>query len=111
MNYLETKNNIFHTSIDALDWEHTNGFSFCKCLFQVNLFILDIHMKIARCYHGEQKNAAFYVKLRPCDFVVGFDSDLIYPQGLSCTLPADKQEELVRAITGLEHAVIAQPGR
>ena len=34
----------------------------------------------------------------------GLDSDLIYPGGLSCTLPAEKQEELIKQITGLENA-------
>lgn len=34
----------------------------------------------------------------------GLDSPLIYPAGLSCTLPADKQEELIKSIVGLENA-------
>ena len=34
----------------------------------------------------------------------GLDSPLIYPQGLSCTLPADKQQELINCIPGLEEA-------
>ncbi|XP_031618022.1 protein MTO1 homolog, mitochondrial [Contarinia nasturtii] len=40
----------------------------------------------------------------------GFDSDLIYPQGLSCTLPEDLQHKLVRSLPGLENAVMARPG-
>ncbi|XP_043282892.1 protein MTO1 homolog, mitochondrial isoform X2 [Venturia canescens] len=40
----------------------------------------------------------------------GFHSDLIYPSGLSCTLPEDKQIELVRCIPGLEEAEIMRPG-
>ncbi|KAL9917255.1 protein MTO1 homolog, mitochondrial [Glossina fuscipes fuscipes] len=40
----------------------------------------------------------------------GFESDLIYPQGLSCTLPYELQEELVHSIPGLEKAQIKQPG-
>jgi tRNA uridine 5-carboxymethylaminomethyl modification enzyme len=40
----------------------------------------------------------------------GFDSDLTYPQGLSCTLPADLQVELVRSLIGLENAEIVRPG-
>lgn len=40
----------------------------------------------------------------------GFDSDLIYPQGLSCTLPYEQQVELVNSIYGLEEAKIIQPG-
>ncbi|TDG50582.1 hypothetical protein AWZ03_002886 [Drosophila navojoa] len=40
----------------------------------------------------------------------GFDSPLIYPQGISCTLPHPQQIELVRAIKGLEKAEVVQPG-
>ncbi|XP_037806048.1 protein MTO1 homolog, mitochondrial [Lucilia sericata] len=40
----------------------------------------------------------------------GFDSDLIYPQGLSCTLPYEQQVELVNSIYGLEEAKVVQPG-
>lgn len=40
----------------------------------------------------------------------GFDSDLIYPNGLSCTLPEELQWKLVRSIPGLEKAVLARPG-
>lgn len=34
----------------------------------------------------------------------GLDSPLIYPSGLSCTLPEEKQVELVKCISGLENA-------
>ncbi|XP_036623519.1 protein MTO1 homolog, mitochondrial [Trichosurus vulpecula] len=40
----------------------------------------------------------------------GMDSDLIYPQGLSMTLPPDVQEQLITSIRGLEKARIIQPG-
>uniref|UniRef100_A0A1A9WNB1 tRNA uridine 5-carboxymethylaminomethyl modification enzyme C-terminal subdomain domain-containing protein n=1 Tax=Glossina brevipalpis TaxID=37001 RepID=A0A1A9WNB1_9MUSC len=40
----------------------------------------------------------------------GFESDVIYPQGLSCTLPYEQQEELVHSIPGLQKAQIKQPG-
>uniref|UniRef100_A0A336LZH0 CSON008936 protein n=1 Tax=Culicoides sonorensis TaxID=179676 RepID=A0A336LZH0_CULSO len=40
----------------------------------------------------------------------GFHSDLIYPNGLSCTLPADWQQMLIRCLPGLENAVMARPG-
>lgn len=36
----------------------------------------------------------------------GLDSQLIYPAGLSCTLPVDKQEDLIHSISGLENAKI-----
>lgn len=35
---------------------------------------------------------------------------LIYPNGISTSLPADVQEEMIHTIPGLEHAIIAQPG-
>lgn len=40
----------------------------------------------------------------------GFDSDLIYPNGLSCTLPEELQWKLVRSLPGLENAKIVRPG-
>lgn len=40
----------------------------------------------------------------------GFDSDLIYPNGLSCTLPEELQVDLVRTIPGLENADVVRPG-
>lgn len=38
----------------------------------------------------------------------GLDSPLIYPSGLSCTLPAEKQQELINCIPGLENAKIRE---
>ncbi|XP_053683379.1 protein MTO1 homolog, mitochondrial [Sabethes cyaneus] len=40
----------------------------------------------------------------------GFDSDLIYPNGLSCTLPEEEQVKLVRSLRGLEQAEVVRPG-
>jgi tRNA uridine 5-carboxymethylaminomethyl modification enzyme len=40
----------------------------------------------------------------------GFNSDLVYPNGISTSMPQQIQEYMVRSIKGLEHAVIAQPG-
>ncbi|KAH8402360.1 hypothetical protein KR009_011584 [Drosophila setifemur] len=40
----------------------------------------------------------------------GLDSNLVYPQGISCTLPQEQQVELVHAIKGLEKAELVQPG-
>ncbi|KAK4223701.1 glucose inhibited division protein A-domain-containing protein [Podospora fimiseda] len=40
----------------------------------------------------------------------GFDNDVIYPNGLSMTIPADAQEQLLRTIYGLEDVVMLQPG-
>lgn len=40
----------------------------------------------------------------------GLESDLVYPNGISTSLPADIQEEFIHTIPGLENAVIVQPG-
>ena len=40
----------------------------------------------------------------------GLTSDLVYPNGLSTSLPEDVQSEYLRTIRGLEHARIMQPG-
>lgn len=40
----------------------------------------------------------------------GFDSDLVYPNGLSCTLPEECQVQLVHTIPGLERAEVVRPG-
>lgn len=40
----------------------------------------------------------------------GFDSDVIYPNGISMTIPAEAQEELLRTIRGLENVTMLQPG-
>ena len=39
----------------------------------------------------------------------GLESDLIYPNGISSSLPEDVQEMFVRSIKGLERAIITQP--
>lgn len=40
----------------------------------------------------------------------GFDTDIIYPNGLSCTLPEELQWKLVQSIPGLENAKLVRPG-
>ena len=40
----------------------------------------------------------------------GFHSDLVYPNGISTSLPRDVQLAMVRSISGLEQARIVQPG-
>ncbi|KAK2149465.1 hypothetical protein LSH36_451g02016 [Paralvinella palmiformis] len=45
-----------------------------------------------------------------CRLLPGLTTDVVYPQGLSCTLPANLQTELVHCIPGLEKAEIVQPG-
>ncbi|KAG6223570.1 hypothetical protein E4U25_000221 [Claviceps purpurea] len=40
----------------------------------------------------------------------GFDSPVIYPNGLSMTIPAEAQEQALRTIKGLEQVEMLQPG-
>lgn len=40
----------------------------------------------------------------------GLESDVVYPNGLSCTLPEEKQVEMVHKIKGLENATVLRPG-
>ena len=40
----------------------------------------------------------------------GLQSPLVYPNGISTSLPADVQQRFVRSIRGFENAVITQPG-
>lgn len=40
----------------------------------------------------------------------GFDTDVIYPNGISMTVPADVQEAMLHTIKGLEHVKMLQPG-
>lgn len=40
----------------------------------------------------------------------GFDNSVIYPNGLSMTIPADAQEQVLRTVRGLEQVKMLQPG-
>ncbi|GFP60422.1 mitochondrial translation optimization protein 1 [Trichoderma asperellum] len=40
----------------------------------------------------------------------GFDNPIIYPNGLSMTIPAEAQEQVLRSIRGLEEVKMLQPG-
>ena len=40
----------------------------------------------------------------------GLDTDLVYPNGISTSLPEEVQDAYIRSIAGLEKAEIAQPG-
>ncbi|KAK6968263.1 protein MTO1 mitochondrial [Biomphalaria glabrata] len=40
----------------------------------------------------------------------GLDSDVIYPQGMSCTMPEEFQVALMRSIPGLENCKLVRAG-
>jgi tRNA uridine 5-carboxymethylaminomethyl modification enzyme len=40
----------------------------------------------------------------------GLNSDLVYPNGISTSLPEEVQEQMVKSISGLEEAIIVRPG-
>jgi len=40
----------------------------------------------------------------------GLDTDIVYPNGISTSMPANVQERFVRSIVGFESSVITQPG-
>ncbi|KAJ4338733.1 Mitochondrial Translation Optimization [Ascochyta clinopodiicola] len=40
----------------------------------------------------------------------GFDNDIIYPNGISCTVPPDVQQAFLRTVRGLEDVTMLQPG-
>lgn len=40
----------------------------------------------------------------------GFDNDIIYPNGISMTVPADAQAAMLRTVRGLENVTMLQPG-
>ncbi|KAF3935711.1 hypothetical protein ABW19_dt0208299 [Dactylella cylindrospora] len=40
----------------------------------------------------------------------GYDDHIVYPNGISMTVPADVQEELLKTIPGLENATMTQAG-
>lgn len=61
-----------------------------------------LEAKIVRFSHKERH----IVWLEP----EGFDTDVVYPNGLSMTVPAEAQEQLLRTIAGLENVTMLQPG-
>ncbi|CAN3376927.1 hypothetical protein DIURU_001702 [Diutina rugosa] len=40
----------------------------------------------------------------------GLDTHLVYPNGISCTMPEDIQEQVVRLMPGCENVIMVQPG-
>ncbi|KAJ3840781.1 mitochondrial translation optimization protein [Lentinula raphanica] len=60
-----------------------------------------LESKILRFGHRESHN----VWLEP----EGYDSDIIYPNGISCSLPEEVQEPMMRTIPGLENVRMVRP--
>jgi tRNA uridine 5-carboxymethylaminomethyl modification enzyme len=64
------------------------------------------------CPSVEDKVVRFAAKASHQIFVEpeGLDTHIVYPNGISTSLPADVQLEFVRSIAGLERAEITRPG-
>ena len=64
------------------------------------------------CPSVEDKVVRFATKASHQIFVEpeGLDTHIVYPNGISTSLPADVQLEFVRTITGFEHAEMTRPG-
>lgn len=63
------------------------------------------------CPSIETKVLKFENKIHPVWLEIETrEHELIYPNGLSCTLPAEIQEKIVRAVKGLENARMVRPG-
>ncbi|KAJ3999415.1 glucose inhibited division protein A-domain-containing protein [Lentinula boryana] len=60
-----------------------------------------LESKILRFGHRESHN----IWLEP----EGYDSDVIYPNGISCSLPEEVQEPMMRTIPGLENVKMVRP--
>ena len=64
------------------------------------------------CPSIEDKLVRFADKARHQIFLEpeGLDDPTVYPNGISNSLPADVQEQMVHSIPGMENAVVLQPG-
>ena len=64
------------------------------------------------CPSIEDKIVRFHDKERHQIFLEpeGLDTDSIYPNGISTSLPADVQQGMLRLIPGLKHAIMLEPG-
>lgn len=91
---------IVHAEIQGDDYEMTKytGPRYCPSL----------EVKVLRFAH----KASHPVWLEPEGFTTTpqRDGHVLYPNGLSCSLPPAAQERLVRTIPGLERAVLLRPG-
>ncbi|XP_048209646.1 protein MTO1 homolog, mitochondrial [Perognathus longimembris pacificus] len=94
---------LTHTnpSVDAIILENLHLNSHVKETTRGPRYCPSIESKVLRF-----PNRVHQVWLEP----EGMDSDLIYPQGLSVTLPAELQEKMITSIRGLEKAKMIHPG-
>ncbi|PPR05019.1 hypothetical protein CVT24_010212, partial [Panaeolus cyanescens] len=60
-----------------------------------------LEAKILRFGHKDHHN----VWLEP----EGYDTDIIYPNGISCSIPEEVQEDMLRTIPGLENVKMVRP--
>ena len=108
-------NNIIHTPQVSCFITHTNKTThqiISKNLEKSPMYSGAIKSMGARyCPSIEDKVVRFPNKNNHQIFLEpeGLDSDLIYPNGISSSLPESVQEEFVKSIKGLEKAIITQP--
>jgi tRNA uridine 5-carboxymethylaminomethyl modification enzyme len=108
-------NNIIHTPQVSCFITHTN--SSTHQIISNNLEMSPMYsgaiksMGARYCPSIEDKVVRFPNKNNHQIFLEpeGLDSDLIYPNGISSSLPESVQEEFVKSIKGLENAIITQP--
>lgn len=64
------------------------------------------------CPSLESKVLRFTTKTRHLIWLEpeGFDNDVIYPNGVSMTVPAEVQEAMLKTVVGLENVKMLQPG-
>jgi tRNA uridine 5-carboxymethylaminomethyl modification enzyme len=108
-------NNIIHTPQVSCFITHTN--SSTHQIISNNLEMSPMYsgatksMGARYCPSIEDKVVRFPNKNNHQIFLEpeGLDSDLIYPNGISSSLPESVQEEFVKSIKGLKNAIITQP--
>ena len=95
---------------------HTN--EFCHKIISDNIHLSPMYsgqinsMGARYCPSIEDKVKKFATKYRHQIFLEpeGLNSDVVYPNGISTSLPAHIQDEFVHSIVGLESAEILKPG-
>ncbi|CAC5413456.1 gidA [Mytilus coruscus] len=73
----------------------------CRTIRHLKWFCPSLESKVLRF-----KGRTHQIWLEP----EGLSSDVIYPNGISCTMPEEHQVRLVQSIVGLENVQIVKPG-